>query len=337
MKIVFFEIEEWEKPLIKDKLGGEALLFDDKHLSKDSKEEYKDAEIISIKSTTPDLDEPILSQFPNLKLITTRTTGYDHIDLAYCKGRNITVCNVPDYGSYTVAEHTFALLLAIAHKIVPAVQRTRQGDFQLDGLRGFELHGKTLGVVGLGSIGKAVIKIAMCFGMNVVCFARTKDEALAKELGFTYVDLPTLLGQSDIVSLHVPYTKETHHMINKENIKLFKKGCVLINTARGGIVETEAILIGLEEGHLSGAGLDVLEEECMIKEETELLTEEFLKQCDLKTQLLNHVLLTKENVIITPHNAFNSTEALRRIIDTTNLNILAFLKQSPQNVVVLRS
>jgi D-lactate dehydrogenase len=169
--------------------------------------------------------------------------------------------------------------------------------------------------------------------MKVLVYTRNHDNELARELGFSYVDLPRLLAQSDIVSLHVPYFPETHHLINKENILQFKKGSILINTSRGGVVDTEAILLGFDEGILRGCGLDVLEEECFVMDETQLMTPEFLKQCDLKTQLMNHVLLKKTNVIITPHNAFNSTEALRRILDTTAENIRAFVDNKPINVV----
>ncbi|MBI2442516.1 MAG: hydroxyacid dehydrogenase [Candidatus Levybacteria bacterium] len=332
VKIAFFEIEGWEKPLIEEKLGSYTLLFEQHALSPEVIVQYRDIDILSSRSY-PNLTEELLKQFTNLKLVSTRTTGFDHIDLAYCRKNNIIVCNVPDYGSYTVAEHTLALMLAISRQLIQSVERTKKGDFRLKGLRGFELYGKTLGVVGTGSIGRSVIRLARCFGMEVLAFSRHTDAALAKKLGFTYVDLDTLLAKSDIVSLHVPYNKETHHLINKNNIMKCKKGSILINTARGGVVDTEAILKGLDTGILFAAGLDVLEEECYIRDEVQLLTEEFLKECNLKTQLLNHVLLTKPNVIITPHNAFNSTEALQRIVNITIENITAFLSHRPQNTV----
>jgi len=188
-------------------------------------------------------------------------------------------------------------------------------------------------VVGVGSIGTSVIRIAKCFGMKVLAFTKNPDEKLAVDLGFKFVELNEVLSKSDIITLHVPYSKATHHLINKDNIRTLKKGSVLINTARGGVVDTEAILIGLDEEILRGVGLDVLEEECMVRDEEDLLTEEFLKECNLKTQLLNHVLLTRENVIITPHNAFNSTESRIRILEMTVKNIAAFISGAPQNTV----
>ena len=170
--------------------------------------------------------------------------------------------------------------------------------------------------------------------MDVLAYARHPDVELAKKVGFMYVDLEHLLSASDIVSLHVPLTQQTKHMINKHNIHTMKKGSLLINTARGGLIETEAILMGLQEGILKGAGIDVLEEEVNIKEERQLLSEKFLLENDIKTQLLNHVLLTRDDVIVTPHNAFNSDEALHRILDVTVENIKGFAKNTPVNSVI---
>lgn len=332
MKIAFFEIEGWERSFFEKKLSGHELHFESKPLTADSVEVISDYEIVS-GMIYSDFSKEILSRLPNLSLITTRSTGFDHIDLEYCRERNVLVSNVPEYGSNTVAEHTFTLILALSRSLIPSIERTRRGDFSLSGLRGFDLFGKTIGVVGVGNIGKSVIRIAKGFGMDVIAYTRNPTKELADKLGVSFVPFEELISRSDIVSLHLPYTKETHHLINTENIGLFKNGSLLINTARGGIVQTEAVLVGLEKGILKGAGLDVLEEECMVKEERQLLTEQFLKECDIKTQLLNHVLLTKTNVVVTPHNAFNSTEALQRIVDTTIDNIIAFIDKSPKNVV----
>lgn len=333
MKIAFFEMEKWEEDFFSEKLNGHELYFDTNPISLETLARIKDYEIVS-GMIYSEFQEEIIEKLSNLQMISTRSTGFDHIDLKACKEKNILVCNVPEYGSVTVAEHTFALILALSRKIVPSAERTRRGDFDLEGLRGFDLKGKTLGVVGLGSIGKSVVRIAQGFGLRVLVYTRSPDPSLVGGgLEVEFVDLDELLSRSDIVSLHVPYSQSTHHLINKENIQNFKKGSLLINTARGGIVETEAILVGLESGILGGAGLDVLEEECMVKEENQLLTKKFLEECDIKTQLLNHVLLTKENVVITPHNAFNSVEALQRIVDVTAENIRGFIDKSPKNVV----
>ncbi|MBI3069963.1 MAG: hydroxyacid dehydrogenase, partial [Candidatus Levybacteria bacterium] len=190
-----------------------------------------------------------------------------------------------------------------------------------------------LGVIGAGNIGKRAIEIGLAFGMKILVFTRNPDDSLLKKGDIKFVSLEDLLANSDVITLHVPYNDSTHYLINRGNIGKFKKGSILINTARGGIVETQAVLDGLDQGILGGVGLDVLEEECSVKEERELLTSEFLKTCDIKTQLLNHVLVTKENVVVTPHNAFNSREALSQILTTTVSNIKAFLSGNPQNIV----
>ncbi len=331
-RIAFFEIEKWEEEHIRNNLSEHDLYFTHEKLNEKNASLVREAEVIST-FIYSQVTKGAIDQFPKLKLITTRSTGFEHIDLSYCKEKHITVSNVPSYGEHTVAEHTFALILALSRKIIPSVEKARRGDFSLEKLRGFNLFGKTIGVIGAGTIGKRVIQIAHGFGMKIVIYTRTPDTSLTQHLGIEFVDLPTLLRVSDIVSLHCPYTKETHHMINMSNIKQFKKGSILVNTARGGLVETQALLQGLEEKILQGAGIDVLEEECSLREERELLTDEFLRSCDIKTQLLNHVLLTRDDVIITPHNAFNSTEALAQILETTAFNIQNFLSGKPRNEV----
>ncbi len=332
MKIAVFEIEDWEKPYLQEKLQGHELTFFSSPLDLANVAQIHNVEAIAVFIYSV-ITEEVLNQLPDLKYIVTRSTGFDHINLDLCKQKNILVSNVPEYGTYTVAEHTFSLMLAISRKLLPSIERARKGDFSLDGLRGFDLHGKTLGVIGTGHIGQEVIKIARGFGMNVLGYNHRVHQELADELGFKYVSVDELLAQSDIVSLHLPYSPQTNHFINKENVLKMKKGSVLLNTARGGLIETEAILVGLDSGILSAAGIDVLEEEAFIKEERQLLTEQFLKECDIKTQLLNHVLLTKDNVLITPHNAFNSQEALQRILDVTIENLSAFAKGERINLV----
>jgi Lactate dehydrogenase and related dehydrogenases len=247
--------------------------------------------------------------------------------------KNITVCNVPEYGSRTVAEHTFALILTLTRKIYQSINQAKNFDFNHEKIRGIDLFGKTLGILGLGKIGKEMVKIAHGFGMKVLVYTRTKDETLAKNLGFSYKSLDELLSLSDIISLHLPLTDATKYIINKNNIEKIKKGAFLVNTARGGLVETEALVLGLKEGILAGAALDVLEGEKELMEEIEILTESYQKTTDLKTLILNHILVNQPNVIITPHNAFNTKEALFRILETTIKNIQGFLNGETINVV----
>lgn len=332
MKIAFFELEPWEEEYLRKRINGHSVKFFKGHLDAASVVKARGFDCICTFIYSK-IDKKILSHLQKLKLLVTMSTGYDHIDIKECKKRGVTVCNVPEYGSNTVAEHTFALMLALSRNIVESVERTRRGNFSLDGLRGFDLNGKTLGVVGVGRIGRNVIKMAKAFNMNVLANDCHPKKGLAKELGFAYATLPQLLAKADIITLHAPLNKETYHLINKHNIKRLKKGVVLINTARGGLVETETLLEALKKGIISYAGLDVLEEECFIKEEKQLLSDIFKKECDIKTALEQHVLLTQDNVIITPHNAFNSVEALQRILDTTVKNIYAFARKKPVNTV----
>jgi D-lactate dehydrogenase len=331
-KIVFFEIEKWEEEHIKNSLSGFNLVFTEEKLAKENAVNYADAKIIST-FIYSNLNKELLESLPAVKLISTRSMGFDHIDVAFCKEKGIVVSNVPTYGSHTVAEHTFALILALSRKIIPAVEKTRRGEFSPGGLEGFDLFGKTLGVIGAGHIGTNVIELGLAFGMKILVFSKHKDEELAKNPNIQFVDLDTLLSSSDVITLHVPHTPETEHIINVNNIEKIKKGALLINTARGALVETQAVFEALEKKILQGAGLDVLEEEAVLKEERELLSSDFMETTDFKTGFLNHVLLTRDDVVITPHNAFNSREALVQIIDTTIANIKAFQAGSPQNLV----
>ncbi len=329
-KIIFFETEDWERSYIKKDLGKAEFIQG--HLDQNNAGKAKDAEIIGIFIYSR-ITAKILDMLPKLKLIATMSTGYDHIDLNECKKRGIKVCNVPNYGENTVAEHTFSLILALSRKIIESSERTRKGDFTLEGLRGFDLKGKTIGIVGMGSIGQHVARIARGFEMKSIAFDLKKDSKLARTLDFKYVNLAYLLKNSDIITLHCPYNKATHHLINRGNTGTIKKGAILINTARGGLIETNAMIRALNSGRLKAAGLDVLEEECAIKEEKQLLSRKFAETCDLRTVLQNHILERMNNVIITPHNAFNSNEALLRIIDTTIININAFNRKKPINTL----
>lgn len=331
MKIVFFEAEQWEENYLSEALKDHhELVFTSDKLDISNMDLIKDAAIISVFIRSK-MDDEILSNAPELKLITTRSTGFEHIDLDLCNNLGITVTNVPAYGENTVAEHTFALILALSRNIHKAYLRTTKGDFQYTGLRGFDLSGKTIGVVGAGSIGLHVIRIAKGFGMNVLAYDVNVTDLLAEVLGFKYVDLDELLEQSDIISLHAPYNVKTHHLINKERLAKVKESALLINTARGGLIDTEALVFALNEGRLAGVGLDVLEGEDLITEERELLLESETDK--LKSVVRGNLLLKRENVVITPHIAFNSQEALQKISDVTVCNIKKFNVGKEWNVV----
>jgi D-lactate dehydrogenase len=291
-----------------------------------------DSEVLSVFINSK-VDRSLLSRLPRLKLIATRSTGYDHIDLAYCRERGIKVCNVPTYGDNTVAEHTFALILALSRKVIQSHNRAHTGNFSVVGLQGFDLRDRTIGVIGTGHIGVHVIRIARGFMMRVLAFDTRPDKRLADALDFEYTEsLDGLLEKSDIVSLHAPLIPATRHLINRKNIQRMKKGALLINTARGGLIETEALISALSSGHLGGAGLDVFEGETLITEDEKLLTNDYDVD-ELRTFMKNLVLFRHENVVVTPHVAFNSVEALERILTTTVRNILAFENGKSVNLV----
>ena len=332
MKIVVYEVERWERDKFRDLKDDHDLIFIDTPLTADTNVQHINTEIVST-FIYSELSAETLKNFPFLKMIATRSTGFNHIDMDYCKANNIMVCNVPLYGECTVAEHVFGLLLTISHHLTEAVNRTRRGDFSMQGLRGFDLFGKTLGVVGTGNIGQCVIRIAKGFDMNVVAYDVNPIEDFAFTMGFKYVDFNTLLSGSDIITLHVPAIKETYHLLSHQEFAVMKKGVILINTARGCIIDTHALLNALAEDRVAAVGLDVLPEEPVIREEAELLRSVFQKKHNLEEILAGHVLLRLRNVYITPHSAFNTKEAIQRILDTTVDNIKAFAHGRPHNIV----
>ena len=333
MNAVFFETAPWERRFLTRALASQQIrvhFFSDP-LTEDALAQARGAEILSVFIYST-LTAAVLRKLPRLRLIATRSTGFDHIDLSACRTRHVTVSNVPSYGENTVAEHTFALILALSRNIHKAYVKTIKGDFSLEGLQGFDLKGKTLGVVGGGHIGMHVIKMAKGFGMEVLVHDTRKNVFLSEVLDFKYTPLEFLLRHSDIVSLHVPYLPSTHHLMSRAAFGRMKRGALFINTARGGLVDTDALVWALDQGLVGGAGLDVLEGEELVKEERQLLSKDFPKE-KLATALRNHILLHRENVVITPHIAFDSKEALQRILETTVGNLVSFIGGSPVNVV----
>ncbi|MFW6199781.1 MAG: hydroxyacid dehydrogenase [Gemmatimonadota bacterium] len=335
MKIVVFETEPWERSTFDGVVEQEVheIVFVDGPLTSANASAHADAQVVST-FIYSELGSDVLAQLPGLRMISTRSTGFDHIDEAYCREHDVVVSNVPVYGANTVAEHVFALLLALSHHIVDAVDRTRRGDFSLQGLRGMDLQGKTLGIVGTGDIGLHAIRIARGFLMDVVAYDVDPKPERAEELGFRYASLEELLERSDVVSLHVPLNESTRHMIGDEEFSLMKDGVILINTARGDVVDVDALVRAIHEEKVAAAGLDVLPMEPVIREEAELLRSIFHERHDLETLLMDHILLRLRNVVITPHSAFNTKEAVQRILETTVENIRAFLEGRPRNVVL---
>ncbi len=330
MKIAFFEATDKDIAYLGEKLSQHEVTFFKEPLDAKNASEAASFDIISVFIYSA-VTSVVLEKMPQVRAIMTRSTGFDHIDLIACNKRGISVSNVPYYGENTVAEHTFALILALSRNVHKSYARGLKGDFSIDGLMGFDLKDKTLGVIGTGHIGLHVIRIAKGFGMHVLAFDTQKNTFLSEVLHFTYASLDDILAQADIVTLHVPYNEHTHHLINEENIGKMKKGALLINTARGGIIENKALIKALDQGILSGVGLDVLEGEELIKEESQCL------HIDCQTDTKHHEegkgLLSRDNVVFTPHIGFYSTEALERILDTTIENIEHFVSGKKKNQI----
>lgn len=307
-RILFLEQKPWERPLLLPGVRG-TVTGSPLTANQVARNKLSQATVLAV-FTHSKVTAEVLRSAPQLRLIVTRTTGYDHIDVAAAATRGITVCNVPEYGTQTVAEHTLALVLAISRRIVESVNRTRRGNFAYEDLHGFDLAGKTLGIIGTGRIGSQVIRYARSLNMNIIAYSQLRDQVLARRLRFRYIGLTPLLRTADVISLHVPMTPATKHLLNAAAFNQMKSGVVIINTARGGLIDTAALVHALRTKKVAAAGLDVIEHTSARRQ-----------------------LQKMPNVVLTPHNAFNSYEALERIMDTTIRNIRAFQAGRPINVV----
>jgi D-lactate dehydrogenase len=276
-------------------------------------------------------DESVVDAFASLgvELIALRCAEFNNVDLKACRERDISVVRVPAYSPYAVAEHAVALMLMLNRKLHLANARNRAGYCVLDGLTGFDMRGKTVGVVGTGKIGQCLIDIPLGFGCRVLAFDKFPNEELAARDGVSYVELNQVLSQSDIISLHVPLFPETRHLIDASAIEQMKLGVMVVNTSRGGLVNTRALIDGLKSGKIGSAGLDVYEEEAGIffhNMSDQVLTDDVLAR-----------LMTFNNVVVTSHQAYLTAEALANIADTTLANIEAFVSgnrgESLTNVV----
>jgi D-lactate dehydrogenase len=326
--ITFFGMSQWNKSYLKSKFP-KAIFFNSK-LTTSNISKIKNTEVLVV-FVFSRLTKSILEKLPKLKFISTMSTGYDHIDLDYCNKKGIIVSNVPFYGENTVAEHAFALMINLSKKIHLAYDKIRKGDFSLEGIRGFDLKDKTLGLVGGGHIGMHMARFAKPFGMKILVYDVCKNTELQEAIGFKYSSLDNLLKKSDVVSLHVPYNKYTHHLINNEKLSLIKKGAILINTARGAIVDNKALYKFAKKGSIN-VGIDVYEDENLVLGK-EIMTLRTAKNVRELVEI-ERKLIDLPNTLATPHDAFNSEEALRRIEITTISNIKGFLKKKPINKVL---
>lgn len=255
------------------------------------------------------------------RLIALRSAGYNHVDLNAAERLGLPVVRVPEYSPHAVAEHAVALVLTLNRKIHRTYSRVREWNFSLDGLVGFDLHGKTVGIVGTGRIGQAAARIFHGFGCRVLTFDVRPDPTLVSDLGARYVELPELFRESDIISLHVPLTPATYHMIDAEALGMMKPGVMLVNTGRGALIDSRALIEALKRGALGAAGLDVYEEE-------EGVFFQDLSNRVLQDDVLAR-LLTFPNVLVTSHQAFLTKEALANIAQVTLENVSAFERGEP--------
>lgn len=318
MKTIFFSFQNYEKPFYTSSPGS---TFYSENLSLQTLPLAKGAEIISC-FVNDKLDEAILTTLAEhgLKLIALRCAGFNHVDLETTRKLGIKVTRVPEYSPYAVAEHAVALLLTLNRKIHKAYNRVREGNFSIDGLTGFDIQGCTVGVIGTGKIGKIFCRIMMGFGAKVLAFDPMPDPTLESE-NLRYCQLDDLLKLSDIISLHCPLTPATFHIINDASIEKMKNGVFLINTSRGGLLDTKAAIKALKSGKISGLALDVYEEESGIffyDHSGDLLQDDILAR-----------LMTFPNVLITSHQAFLTKTALENIAEITLESIHAFQKNLP--------
>ena len=326
MKTVYVTPYEGEDDIVRNLLPDHEIVVHNEAISDTIPEEWADAEVLSI-FVNSKMTEGMIDSMPNLKVLALRSMGFDHVPVAYAQSKGIAVVYVPRYGAQTVAEHAFTLLLSLSRN-VPAMYDLlrREGNIDIATHEGFDLCGKTMGVLGTGNIGKRSCEIARGFRMNVKAFDLYPDEAFAKEYGIEYVSMDEVLSESDVITLHVPATAENHHLLNEETLAKMKPGAYIINTARGTLIDTVALLHALKSGHIAGAGLDVFEGEEYLKDEMKLLDPELKADMNtFKAFVAEHELLDMPNVIMTPHMAFNTKEAKLEITETTVENIKSAL------------
>ena len=344
MIIYFVETESEEQEFFAERLGAHDLRF-----VSQLEEVGEDAEVISIFINSRITTE-FLAAHPQLRFIATRSTALDHIDLPACGERKVAIANVSDYGFATVAEHTFALILALSRRLREVMIAPKGGRFSYAAARGFELAGKTLGIIGMGRIGQRVAELAHAFQMSVLAFDIDHPDGLEKSLDFKYVPLEELLRGSDIVSLHTPLTAGTYHILNRETLAKCRKGVYIVNTARGSLIDTHALREALDSGQVGGAGLDVLQDERVMRQPvSHIITADIVQHLrsdalahdardadrvrELEELMLGDAVLSRSNVVFTPHVAFNSVEAVARVQEITVESITAFAKGQPVNIV----
>lgn len=328
MKIAVFDTHRYDREALEQANGAFHFMFSffDVRLKPETVALAQGHEVVCA-FVNDQLTRPVLEALKQhgVKLIALRCAGFNNVDLKAAKELGLPVVRVPEYSPYAVAEHAVALLLTLNRKIHKAHNRVREGNFALDGLVGFDLKGKTVGIVGTGKIGRVFVQIMKGFGCRLLAHDVREDEALVKETGVEYVAMERVFAESDVISLHVPLMPQTYHLVNEAALTLMKRGVVLINTSRGALVDASALIKALKQGRIGAAGLDVYEEEAGV----------FFQ--DLSGHVLQDDvlarLMTFPNVIITSHQAFLTKEALGNIAETTLGNVRGFVEGKLANEV----
>ncbi len=344
MIIYFVETEPEEQELYTDGLSAHDVRF-----VPTLAEVGDDGEILA-----PFINAKVTADFlaahPRLRLIATRSTATDHVDLPACQAHGVAVAHVPFHAEKTVAEHTFALLLALSRRLREVMLAPKGGRFSYEATRGFELAGKTLGIIGMGHIGQRVARLAQAFEMHVLACDIEQPAHVATALGFTFVPLNELLAHAEIISLHAPLVPATYHLLNRESLAKCQPGVIIINTARGSLIDTLALREALDSGQVGGAGLDVLQDERVMRAPaSNIIAGDIIAHLrsdalaydahdadrirELEELMLGDAVLARPNVVCTPHVAFNSIEAVARLQQMTVENIAAFAAGRPVNLV----
>lgn len=340
-KILFFDVDDMTKAYLEAHpiQGAQSFYydFDINEVPNKGITDNLDAEIVSVFPHSDMVKNEVLDLFSNLKLIATRSTGFNHIDLDYTHKRNLVVENVPNYGEVTVAEFTIGTMLGLSRKIYKAKSQMKANNVHLNDYIGMDLDGRVLGVIGTGAIGRHVIKLATAFGMKVLAFDPYPNPQLVQQ-GISYVsEIADLYKQADIITLHCPATSDNFHLLNKDAFAQMKQGVLIVNTARGSLIETEALYNALKSGKVGGAALDVLENEDLVMHR-EITTDIDGRSHDfLIDSVINFKMMQLDTTIITPHIAFNSIDAVHRILKTSLENIQGFLKGELLHVIEKKS
>jgi D-lactate dehydrogenase len=330
--------EPWEEDYFAEKLAEHTL-----RAASALDEVPADSEILCL-FITHAVSRAFLDAHPALRLIATRSSSLEHLDLAECAQRQVAVRRVAHYSDASVAEHSFALLLAVARRLREAVALKSSGDFSYEATRGLELAGKTLGIIGIGQIGRRVARLARAFEMQVVATDLARPTDLANEMQIRYVSLEELLPEAHAISLHVQLSQETYHILNRTTLAQCRPGVLIINTARGALIDTDALREGLDAGHIGGAGLDVLQDERVLRDTpAHIISKDIVRHLrsdaqaheardaarlrELQELMFGDALLSRHNVVFTPHIAFNTVEATARMLAGTVENILGFIAE----------